>query len=76
MFHIKEETKDNRITFLQFNSDNFEIIEEKFDEADAEYMLLTESLGWKKGLNKISDLTLDDNINVLTKLAKYLFLNE
>ena len=44
----QKNTQDNIIMLLQFNSDNFGITEDKFDEADAEYMFLTKTLGWKR----------------------------
>ena len=66
MFNITEETQDNEIILLQFNSDNFEITEDKLDETDVEYLFLAKTLGWKEGLNKERDQTLDDNINNVT----------
>ena len=48
MFNIKEETQDDGIILLQFNSDNFKITEDTFDEADAEYILLTKTLGGRR----------------------------
>jgi hypothetical protein len=73
---MNEDTHDNGIILLQFNSDNFEITEEKFDETDAEYMFLTKTLEWKEGLSKERDQTLDANTNDVTKLDEYLFLAE
>ena len=76
MFNITEETQENGIIILQFNSDNFRIKEEKFDGTNAEYMFLTKPLGWKEGLNKEKDQTSGDNMNDVTYLAKCLFLTE
>ena len=76
MFNIKEETQDDGIILLQFNSDNFKITEDNFDETDAEYMLLTKTKGRAEGLYKEKDQTSGDNMNDVTYLAKCLFLTE
>ena len=39
-------------------------------------MLLTKTLGWKEGLNKENNPTLDADLNDVTKLTNYLFLIE
>ena len=70
VFNITDKTQDNEIILLQFNSDNSYIIEDKVDEADVEYMFLTETLRWKEGLNKENDPTLDADTSDVTKLAK------
>ena len=36
--NITEETQDDEIVLLKFNSDSFKITEDKFDETDAEYI--------------------------------------
>jgi hypothetical protein len=51
VFNITEETQDNGIILLQFNSDNFDTTEAQFGKADAEYIFLTKTMGRKKGLN-------------------------
>jgi hypothetical protein len=76
IFNITDETQGNRIILLQLNSDNFEITEDTFDEADAEYIFLTKALGWKEGLNKENNPTSDGDSNDVIKLAEYLFLTE
>ena len=75
--NITDKTQQgNGIILLQLNSDNFEITEDKVDKADTEYMFLTKTLGWKEGLNKENNPTLDADLNDVTKLTKYLFLIE
>ena len=44
VFNITNKTQCDGIILLQFNLDNFKIIEDKFDEVDAEYMFLTKTL--------------------------------
>ena len=80
VFNITDKTQGNRSMLMQHtyeeDSGNFEITEDKFDEAKAEYMFLTKALGWKEGLDGENDTTSDANPNDVTELAKYLFLTE
>ena len=54
--------------------DTLDTVEAEFDVLDAEYLFLTESLGWKEGLNEYEPV--DADIDDVTKLAEYLFLTE
>lgn len=58
------------------DSGTFDVAEDKFDKVEAEYMFLTETLGWKEGIDGMKDATTDANPNDVTKLAEYLFLTK
>ena len=49
--------------------DTLDTVEAEFDVLDAEYLFLTESLGWKEGLNENEPV--DADIDDVTKLAEY-----
>jgi hypothetical protein len=51
MFNITSKTEDEHILMLQFD-DNMGLTEESMDKTKAEWMFLTEQLGWKEGLSK------------------------
>ena len=58
------------------DSGTLNVKEDKVDKAKAKYMFLTETLGWKEGIDGMKDVTSDANPNDVTKLAEYLFLTE
>ena len=80
IFNITDETQKNGIILMQLkykeDSGTFDVIEDTFDEVEAKYMFLTETLGWKEGIDGMEDVTSDTDPNDVTKLAKYLFLIE
>ena len=63
---------------LKYEEDlgDFNVTEDMFDKVKAKYMFLTETLGWKEGLNGEHDAFSDADPNDATKLAEYLFLTE
>ena len=64
---------------LHFDTSGDEIEESAFDRDEAEWLFLTETLGWKEGLNNetanIESANTFSNESV-TKVAEYLFLTE
>ena len=58
------------------DSGTFNVREDKFDKVKTKYMFLTETLGWKEGIDGMKDATSDADPDDVTKLAKYLFLTE
>ena len=58
------------------DSGTFDVTEDEFDKVEAKYMFLTETLGWKEGIDGMEDATSDADPNDVTKLDKYLFLTE
>ena len=58
------------------DSGTFGVTEDTFDKFKAEYIFLTETLGWKEGIDGMSDATSDVDPDDVTKLDKYLFLTE
>ena len=80
-YNLKEPEKANnkQALMLQFQSDDFDIVETAFDQDEAEYIFLTETLGWKEGLNNEThdpSESSSDKSNNVTKLAEYMFLTE
>ena len=79
----REKANNEQVMMLQFQADDFDIVETTVDkeeaEDEAEYMFLTETLGWKEGLDNAelesAESSNDTNKNA-TKLAEYLFLTE
>ena len=81
VFNITHKTQNNNgIILMQLkyeeDSDTFDVTKEKFDKVKAEYMFLTETLGWKEDIGGMDDTPSDADSNDVTKLAKYLFLTE
>ena len=80
VFNITDETQKDSIicTHLKREEDSgtFDVTEDELDKVKAEYMFLTETLGWKEGINEMKDATSDADSNDVSKLAKYLFLTE
>ena len=58
------------------DSGTFNVTEDKLDKIKAEYMFLTETLGWEEGIYGMEDAIFDPNPNNVTKLDEYLFLTE
>ena len=62
---------------LQINEDTFDITESIFNDVEAEYTFLTETLGWKESLGEYKKQVSNSNhIKNVTKLLEYLFLTE
>ena len=79
VFNITDETQDEETMLLQVDLTNLDIIETEIDTLEAEYMFLTETLGWKEEVDdddKGKPDPSDANMNDVTKLAEYLFLTE
>ena len=57
---------------LELNQDETDIEESDLNRIDAEYMFLTETLGWKEGLNDTNEKD-PQNVNIL---AEYMFITE
>ena len=57
------------------NDNGFEECE--FNKAEAEYMFLHDTMGWKEGLSKdASNNSRTKDLEAVTKVAEYLFLTE
>ena len=65
MLNITDRIHGNKIILIQYNSDNLEITEAEFGEADTEYMFLTKTFGMEGR---------DAYPSGVTKLSNYLFL--
>ena len=50
IFNMTDIPDDEEIIMLHFDPDSDELTEAEFDRLDAEYLFLTETLGWKDGL--------------------------
>ena len=50
--------------------------QKKKEKVEAEYILLTETLGGKEGIDGMDDTPSDADPNDVTKLAEYLLLTE
>ncbi len=75
VFNINEEISEKEeIVLLQMMPESMDVQEQTFDKLEQEHMFLTETLGWKEGLNK-RNMTEEDMKNI-TKLAEYLFVTE
>jgi len=57
---------------LEFNQEDTDIEESDIDRIDAEYLFLTETLGWKEGLSDTNEKD-PQNVNIL---AEYMFITE
>ena len=64
--NITDKIQGDRIILLQLNSGNFEITEDTCDEANAAYMFLTKTLGWKESLNEEDNATSDSDLHDVT----------
>ena len=73
VFNLTEEAENEGVLLFQMNPNTFDTVEAEFDVLDAEYLFLTESLGWKEGLNENEPITTYADMNDVTKLAEYLF---
>ena len=80
VFNMTDVPDDEEIIMLHFDPDSDDLTETEFDRLDAEYLFLTETLGWKDGLDSEIDAeerTQNDiSPESVTKLAEYLFLTE
>ena len=80
VFNVTAETQTYDIILIQLRYEEgtgtFDVTEVEFDEVEAKYMLLTETLGWKEGIDGMRDTTSDADPNDVTKLAKYVVLTE
>ena len=66
---------------LQLNPDSCDITENTFNDVEAEYIFLTETLGWKQdligaGIEDKPENNPEGDTDNATKLAEYLFLTE
>ena len=80
VFNMTDVQDDEEIIMLHFDTESDDLTETEFDRLDAEYLFLTETLGWKDGLDSEIDAeerTQNDiSPESVTKLAEYLFLTE
>ena len=81
MLNINDVTENEDITLLQLNPDSCDITENTFNDVEAEYIFLTETLGWKQGLIEAGiedepEKNPEGDTNNANKLAEYLFLTE
>ena len=81
MFNINDVGKNEEITLLQLNPDSCDITKNTFNNVEAEYIFLTETLVWKQGLIEAGiegepEKNPKGDTNNVTKLAEYLFLTE
>ena len=66
------------IVLLEFNN-KMDIDEQFLDEDEAEWLFLTETLGWKEGLPEVEQMRQEKskmNTDAVSLLAEYLFLME
>jgi hypothetical protein len=79
VFNITDIPDGEEVVMLHFDTSGDEIEESAFDRDEAEWLFLTETLGWKEGLNNetanIESANTFSNESV-TKVAEYLFLTE
>ena len=73
VFNITDRTQNNGIMFMKLkqeeDSGTFDVTKDTFDEVEAEYLLLAETLGWKEGINGEDDTSSEAGLNDVTKLT-------
>ena len=68
---------DKEIVLLHIcdeNENGFECEECEFNKINVEYMFLRDTLGWKEGITEHKYMA--QGMDIITKLAEYLFLTE
>ena len=78
VFKLVGEAKDEQIVMLQFD-EHMDLDEQCIMDDEAEWMFLTETLGWKEGMleaDRTPQTNPDVNVEAVTLAAEYMFLTK
>jgi len=78
VFSQEGNTINEDVVLLQFD-DHMDLSEQSVKKDEAEWLFLTETLGWKKGLPEVEQKqheTTETNMEAMNLLAEYMFLTK